>query len=149
MTEPKGNLSELQRWLSQAPPGTLVPTELVAQVLAAAASDPGQPPRVLTPTWRERIWTCDPQTRIGVLELAEAVGRTKSWVYRGTGERAKGPRIPHRLLQGELVFVVADIRAWLLEREVVVVPGHPMDLAVRRHSAPIPPPQRRRRGFSG
>src|SRR5688500_12817982 len=40
------------------------------------------------PAWREKLWTCPEATRLGVVELAEAVGRPKSWVYRLTSVTA-------------------------------------------------------------
>ena len=49
----------------------------------------------------------------------EAVGRPKSWLYRRTKAKAKD-RIPHRKLDGELVFLVGEIREWLRAREDIV-----------------------------
>ena len=70
-------------------------------------------------TWREKLWTVPEETRIGAYEMCEALGRTKSWLYHRTGPSAKD-RIPHRKLDGELVFVVGDVREWLRRREVRV-----------------------------
>src|SRR6267143_2157979 len=83
-------------------------------------------------SWRERLWTVPPETRIGAVELCEAIGRTKSWVYRCTGPKAAGPRLPHRLLHGELVFVVGELRQWLLEQEEIVVPGRTAGIVVHQ-----------------
>ena len=58
-------------------------------------------------------------------ELLEAVGRLPSWLYRHTGPKAKH-RIPHRKLDGELIFLVGEVRRWLRDREEIVVAG-PMD----------------------
>ena len=66
---------------------------------------------------RERLWDCPADTRLGVLELCEALGRSKAFVYRLT--RTKD--IPHRKLDGELVFRAGDIRAWVQQREDVQV----------------------------
>ena len=69
------------------------------------------------PSWRERLWTCHAETRLGIEELCEALGRSKAFVYRHT--RAK--TIPHRRLDGELLFVAGEIREWLGHREETVV----------------------------
>ena len=79
------------------------------------------------PSWQERLWTAPSETRIGRTELLEALGRTQSWLYRRTSPRSEGPRIPHRKLHGELVFVVAEVRRWLIESEEIVVPGRQYD----------------------
>ena len=68
-------------------------------------------------TWRERLWTCPPQTRLGVPDVAEALGRPKSWVYRATAA-ARGPRrLPARRLDGELVLEAGDVRVWVTRME--------------------------------
>ena len=72
--------------------------------------------------WKERLWSCHCETRLGVRELAEAVGRSRSWVYRHTSPKSGFPLIPHRKLDGELVFVVSEIREWLMLHEEIVVP---------------------------
>lgn len=69
---------------------------------AAAAAD-----------WRERIWTCADDVRLGVRELAEAVGKSKAWVYRHTSQKSGYGIIPHRKLDGELLFRAGDVRRWL------------------------------------
>ena len=79
---------------------------------AVGSTTPGE-----STSWRERLWTCHPETRLGVEELCEALGRSKAFVYRHT--RAKS--IPHRRLDGELVFVAGEIRAWLNDQEETVV----------------------------
>jgi predicted DNA-binding transcriptional regulator AlpA len=98
------------------------PVERLAQALAdlLAEHSPGNiatsvPPA--PPSWRERLWSCPADTRLGVLEIAEALGRSKAFVYRLT--RTKD--IPHRKLDGELVFRAADIREWVQRREDVQV----------------------------
>ena len=73
-------------------------------------------------SWRERLWTADPECRIGREELLEAVGRPRSWLYRHTNSKARCP-IPHRKFDGELVFLVGEIRLWLKEHEEVIRAG--------------------------
>lgn len=132
----------LKHWLAQCPPGTLVPVSAVLGALRGL-STPSSAGAVLaepsgrsqgtgpdrtpsdghhTASWRERLWTADPEVRIGREELLEAVGRPRSWLYRHTHSKAKNP-IPHRKLDGELIFVVGEIRVWLKEHEQVVRAG--------------------------
>ena len=72
-------------------------------------------------TWRERLWTVPDDTRLGVRELAEALGRPRSWVYRHTSKRSGLPLLPHRRLDGDLMFVAREIRDWVQTHEDVVV----------------------------
>jgi predicted DNA-binding transcriptional regulator AlpA len=122
--EAKRSPSEIREWLAAAPRGTLVEAQALA--LALAEADEGQPEGSAPQggqvvCWRERLWTAPADTRIGVAELCEALGRTKSWVWRHTGPRSTGPRLPHRKLDGALVFVVVEVRAWLREHERIIV----------------------------
>ncbi len=125
---------EIRAWLAAAPRGTLVEAQALALTLAEA--EEGQPEGSAPHggqlvCWRERLWTAPADTRIGVAELCEALGRTKSWVWRHTGPRSPGPRLPHRKLDGELVFVVVEVRAWLREHERIIV-GRPTSLVLPR-----------------
>jgi len=86
---------------------------------------PTQQPPEFTLTWREKLWIAPAETRIGTTELAEAFGRPKSWVYAHTQAEAENP-IPHRKLDGVLVFTVGEVRAWVRESEEVLVAG-PME----------------------
>lgn len=56
-------------------------------------------------------------------ELAEAIGRPRSWVYRHTSTTSGCPVLPHRKLDGELLFTAGEIRAWLRDHEVVMQYG--------------------------
>ena len=73
------------------------------------------------PTWRERLWTAPAEVRIGTQEVAEALGKPVSWVYRHTSGKSGYTLLPHRKLDGELLFVVGEIRAWVRDHEQV---GH-------------------------
>ncbi len=64
-------------------------------------------------TWRERLWTCPPQTRLNVSDLAEAMARPKSWMYRQTSAGC----VPSHKLDGALVFVAGEVREWLNRQE--------------------------------
>lgn len=133
----KGKILERFRGL---PKGTLVPVEALLEVLTALETPQNRTPLPLPTTippapasWRALLWTVPAETRIGREELREAVGRPRSWIYRHTAAKA-AHRIPHRKLDGELVFVVGEVRAWLKAAEEIVQAG-PADgprLAVAR-----------------
>ena len=128
--------AELARWLRAAPPGTLVLAEEIAQLLADSKTVEKQPDSAVLVTWREKLWTCAPDTRLGRVELLEALGRTKNWLYRHTGKQAKCSRIPCRRLDGELVFVAGEVRTWLAEQEEILEPGRTSPVRLLRGSAP-------------
>ncbi len=86
---------------------------------------PEEPSEPVVQTWRERLWTVPAETRIGVHELAEALNKPKSWIYRRTGENAED-RLPHRKLGGELVFTAGEIRHWRRSHELICEAG-PME----------------------
>ena len=69
--------------------------------------------------WPSRLWTVPAETRLGVRELAEAVGRPRSWVYRHTAPAGDLAPIPHRRLDGLLSFVAGEVRDWLRANEEV------------------------------
>jgi predicted DNA-binding transcriptional regulator AlpA len=93
------------------------------------APDQGVTPEPVLP-WAALLWIVPAETRLGVREVAEALGRPRSFVYRHTGPKAPGARIPHRRLDGELVFLAGEIRRWIEDHEVVVVPGRVRPLVV-------------------
>jgi hypothetical protein len=121
---PPLSIGDLLKWLGQAPAGTMLDAGVLREVLERAtprgARAPEAPPSPIKPTWRERLWTAPAETRIGVKELAEAMGRPRSWVYRRTGSNGARALLPHRKLDGELVFVIEDIRRWVREHEADV-----------------------------
>lgn len=87
------SLGDLVAWLHAAPPGTLLEAAAIAQEIANASAPVSIGVAEPTPaSWRERLWTA-----------------------------AAGVRIPHRKLEGELVFVVGDLRTWISQNEQVVV----------------------------
>jgi len=134
-SEGSETISELVQWLAKAPAGTMLAAAAISELLESARPKEPLPPAAVLPvepTWRERLWTAPAETRIGVRELAEAVGRPRSWVYRRTAPSADRAPLPHRKLDGELVFVVGEIRAWLREHETVLVPAVEM-AAARGH----------------
>lgn len=77
-------------------------------------------------TWRERLWTCPLDTRLGVRELAEALDRSADWVYRATNAKRAATHgrdpLPCSRLDGVLVFTAGAVRAWLRASEEIVNP---------------------------
>lgn len=76
----------------------------------AAAIEPAAPAPVVT--WRERLWVAPDDTLMYVPDVAEALGRSKAFVYRRVRPGDDEP-IPHRKLDGELVFTVEGVRDWV------------------------------------
>jgi predicted DNA-binding transcriptional regulator AlpA len=116
--------ADVVRQLEAAPPGSLVPRDwLLAQlrdaddVPAAMAPDPAT---AAPATWREKLWTVPGETRLGVRELAEALDRPRSWIYRHTSPKSGLELLPHRKLDGELTFPAGEIRTWLKQHEDVI-----------------------------
>jgi hypothetical protein len=138
-----GSLRALLQWCRSAPRGTALDAREVARLLSdlieREGGEPGDHPSPAPApeappfTWRERLWLVPAETRLGVPEVAEAVGRPKSWVYARTHrfvgkgkhrrERPAAELIPHRKLDGALVFTAGEVRAWLRDREEAVVGG--------------------------
>jgi hypothetical protein len=126
------SLSDVRNWLAGAPPGTVVPAEAMLAAIESAnegrdnSSGPFERPsepsgRIIDAqlSWREKLWLVPAETRVGANELCEALGRSKHWLYRHTGPSAEN-RIPHRKLDGELVFAVGEVRTWIRENEHVI-----------------------------
>lgn len=70
-------------------------------------------------SWRARLWSVPPETRLDAEQAAEATGLSKSRIYKLTSAE----EIPFRKLAGGLVFVAGELRSWLRERESVEVEG--------------------------
>ena len=104
-------VSDLRAWLEAEPALALLP--------ARAVLDPAPTPS----SWRERLWTVPAETRLGIAEAAEALGRSRSWIYKATSGGTTG--LPFRKLGAELLFVAGELRTWVREHEDGVV-GAPM-----------------------
>ena len=78
-------------------------------------------PGPLELTWREKLWLVPAETRLGAHEVTEALARSSSWLYRHTSPKALSKAdvapIPHRKLEGELTFVVGELRTWVRDNE--------------------------------
>jgi predicted DNA-binding transcriptional regulator AlpA len=119
--------AEFLAWLDAAPHGTLLSAAELSPKLrelsgvALSSTIVAEPTATVEATWREKLWRVPPETRLGAHEVAEALGRPVSFVYRHTSEKAAGgARLPHRRLDGELVFVAGEIRAWLKAHEETI-----------------------------
>jgi predicted DNA-binding transcriptional regulator AlpA len=113
-------LAERIQALTALLPASATVTLPVAQLrewLADDAPAGGAASLNVTATWRERLWTCPPETHLGVRDVAEAVGRPRSWVYRAVSGKREAHRLPARRLDGELVFTAGDVRTWLARQE--------------------------------
>lgn len=103
------------------PAGTPINLTLIREDLLELVAGNGNGTAPAAPaagtTWRERLWTCPADTRLGVREVAEALGRPKSWVYRSASIKRGAHRLPAARLNGELVFEAGAVRAWLQREE--------------------------------
>jgi predicted DNA-binding transcriptional regulator AlpA len=91
-----------------------------AAAAAALAPLPAPSPVLGARSWRERFWTAPDETRIGVRELAEALGKSRSWVYHRTACSSEAIPLPSRTIAGgKLEFVVGEVRAWLAQVEII------------------------------
>ena len=130
-------VEDMAAWCERAPAGTHLDAHAVADVLnSAVVSEATEPPHQASApsdswTWRERLWTVPAETRLGVSEVAEALGRARSFVYARTGAQAEDP-IPHRKLDGTLLFTAGELRAWIRDREDVLVAGRSESTASER-----------------
>ncbi len=97
-----------------------VPVDWLAEVLAPGLKPVGEAPPQAPSSWRDRLWVVPPETRLGVREAAEALGRPASWLYRRTGPRSKAAPLPHRRLGGSIVFLAGELRQWVTEHEARV-----------------------------
>lgn len=119
------SLEDLAEWLASLPQGTLVPVdalrELIPQVPASAQTTTPPDHTFCTQfSWRENFWRVPHETRIGCAELAESLGRSRSWVYKRTQQRSVTIPLPyHKIENGALEFVVGEIRGWLAQVDVV------------------------------
>ena len=86
---------------------------LVLDDLRVLGDGNGATPPLAGAGWRERLWTAPPDTRLGVRDVAEALGRPRSWVYRAVAAARGSRRLPARRLDGELVFEAGAVREWV------------------------------------
>ena len=112
-------LADLRSWLETlADAEATVPARQVFDRLPedGGKETPQGEPGPLEMTWRERLWLVPAETRLGVHEVCEALDRSQSWAYRRTGAKAEDP-LPHRLMDGQLVFTAGELRTWIRQHE--------------------------------
>lgn len=132
-------MPDLLSWLRAAPPGTSVPAATLAEMLDVGNTEPANtttptdPAAPATWTWRERLWTVPAETRLTTREALEALGRSRSWMYGHLAEERGAARLPHRKLDGELVFTAGELRAWIRHQEEVQHAGPMETTATERH----------------
>ena len=141
------SVAERLRTIAAALPDGAAVTLPAAVVRAWLADEPAvaspAPQAVIEPqTWRERLWTCPPETRLGVRELAEAADRSADWVYRAVDGKRAAERgraaLPCQKLDGVLVFTASAVRQWIQASETIVnaapasVPHRPHPMRVTR-----------------
>jgi predicted DNA-binding transcriptional regulator AlpA len=127
-------LDELRRAAELLPEGTSLTLPRDSLLAALASTMPEPAPESPAATWRERLWTCPPETRLGVVELVEAIGRPKSWIYRHTSAKSGLELLPHRLLEGALVFTASDIREWVTVHEEWVIASRRLVVPIVRRA---------------
>ena len=107
---------------------------LLPLLRALVASQPTPPTETAQTTWRERLWSCPAETRLNVDETAEALGHSRSWIYKHTSPKALGKSgatpLPHRTLEGSLMFVAGELRTWIRNTEQSVY-ELPMDTGLK------------------
>ena len=122
----KLNASDFRTWLSVlADASATIPASEVLKRLpdVEEQAEPANPTHGsdIELTWRERLWLVPSETRLGVHEVCEALARSPSWLYRHTSPKALSKAdvapIPHRKLEGELTFVVGELRTWVRDNE--------------------------------
>ena len=112
-------LADFRSWLATlADAEAMGPARQVFDRLPEDGSEETPPtdPGPLELGWREKRWLVPAETRFGITELCEALGRSQSWAYRRTGSKAEDP-LPHRLMDGQLVFTAGELRTWMRQHE--------------------------------
>lgn len=117
------SLADWLDWASSAPVGTRVDVGTLVPLLRAAVdSNPtAHAEPVAELPWTALLWTIPAETRLNVDEAAEAFGHARSWVYKRTSAKALkesgATPLPHRVLEGSLVFTAGELRTWIRETE--------------------------------
>ena len=118
----RNTLADFRRLLEQLDPASTHPASWILDRLAeldlpvyGLAAD--GVPDADTP-WTERLWTVPVETRLTLEQVAQACGRSLSWVYQRSGPSCDPEvRLPVRRLDGTVVVTAGDLRAWLRRQE--------------------------------
>ncbi len=112
----------LRRWLAATPPGAavLLSAEQAHAVAGPSLETPAPvagtaPPRCDPTPWRERLWTVPAETLLTSAEAADALGLTRDAIHRRTAKKRPAglTALPHRRMDGVLVFRAGDLREWV------------------------------------
>lgn len=125
MSRQPDTLRQVVAWLAAAPAGTSVSAAELHRLLTDAAPEPIRPEAAVpvpVDSWRARLWSVPADTRLTLPEAAEALGKSRSWLYKRTGPKST-ERLPCRRLEGELVFLAGELRRWIEDHEQVVERG--------------------------
>lgn len=84
-------------------------------------------------TWRERIWTAPPETRMSVRDVAEAFDKSRAWVTSRLNppDGSRTVPIPHRKRDGLITFTAGEVRTWWTQLETIERMG-PVETAIER-----------------
>lgn len=130
-------IRELRAWLASAPAGTTVPAASILDLLDVDSAPEPQAPQVAPDpvplTWAERLWLVPAETRLGTSEVLEALQRSRSWLYAQMAAGKGADRLPHRRLDGTLLFTAGELRAWVRAHEEVVCAGPMESTPTERH----------------
>jgi predicted DNA-binding transcriptional regulator AlpA len=108
----------LRARLRELPPDALLPVGWLLSQLDDVGDVTAAPTADTSEDWRSRVWTCADDTLLGVAEIADAVGRSTSWVYRRTGPRGREPRLPMQRVAGNVVMRADSLRQWIRRQMV-------------------------------
>ena len=119
------SLTDWLEWASRAPLGTHVDVaNLVPLLQAAVESEPTpsvEPVDSAALPWTALLWIVPAETRLNVDEASEALGHARSWIYKRTSakalEESGATPLPHRILEGSLVFTAGELRTWIRNTE--------------------------------
>lgn len=124
MTPPGMSIrKELQRIVDGLPPGSSVnlPADWLREELEA--EDIEVPTLQVETggqvwTWAKILWLVPAERRLGTREVLEALGKGRTWLYRQMAENRGRDRLPHRKLDGQVLFTAGEVRAWVRALEV-------------------------------
>ena len=118
-------LADWLDWATRAPLGTRVDVSTLVPLLQAAVElDPTPTAETVDPVvlpWTALLWLIPAETRLSVDEAAQALGHGRSWLYKRTSAKALkesgATPLPHRILEGSLVFTAGELRTWIRNTE--------------------------------
>ncbi len=119
------SLTDWLSWASRAPVGTHVDIGMLVPLLREAVElAPAPPAETIDPgglPWTPLLWLVPAETRLNVDEAAKSLGRARSWIYKRTSAKALkesgATPLPHRVLEGCLVFTAGELRTWIRNTE--------------------------------